>query len=354
MIDCRRPRFNSGIGISPALTYRWANRGKRLNPLTHHEILELIGPFTRRGRQVDLAATDRLQRRLVFKPIDHPESTGLLGVRETLALDDLGAGAYRLTRLLTPASGPAAAIEAEGPDPGELLARIAEVPPRRQLRAAEGVAMAISFRLEAASGSEWLSVTRAAAHVAGLRFELDASMATREPASVALTRAPGDELRLPPDALAVLGGQWSRLRDSADGWTAELRLRRREPHRSRQAEAALETAARHLARMLAEAPGRFHQRWAAARWRVFCRRLVPLAVCIGLILCAAAVPKLHLAEGSGLRMLIINSPPLLMILYFCLREIPIIEIPPLPRRSHAASWRKSEDAPVEGTCSPIR
>ncbi len=303
-----------------------------MNPLTHHEILELIGPFTRRGRQVDLAATDRLQRRLVFKPIDHPESSGAFGVRETLALDDLGAGGYRLTRLLTPASGPAAALEAEGLDPGELLARIAEVSPGRQLRAAEGVAMASSFRL-ASDGS--LSVTRTAALVAGLRFELDAAMATREPASVALTRAPGDELRLPPDALAVLGGQWSRLRDSADGWTAELRLRRREPHRSRQAEAALETAALHLGRMLAEAPGRFHDRWAVARWRVFCRRLVPLAICIGLILCAAAVPKLHLAEGSELRMLIINSPP-------------------LPRRSHALSWRRSEDTHVEGTCSATR
>jgi hypothetical protein len=39
-------------------------------------------------------------------------------------------------------------------------------------------------------------------------------------------------------------------------------------------------------------------------------------------------------------MLILNSPPLLMILFFCLREIPIVEIPPLPRRSDAQSWRE--------------
>jgi hypothetical protein len=156
---------------------------------------------------------------------------------------------------------------------------------------------------------------------------------------------PGDELRLPQDALAVLGGRWSRLRDSAEGWTGELRLRGREPGRTRRAQAAIETAALHLARMLAEPPCRFHERWIAARWRVFCRRLVPLAVCIGLILCAAAAPKLHLAERSGLRMLILNSPPILLILFFCRREIPVVEIPPLPRRSAAASWRAGRPAP---------
>jgi hypothetical protein len=79
---------------------------------------------------------------------------------------------------------------------------------------------------------------------------------------------------------------------------------------------------------------------------VFLRRLVPLAVCVALILGAAAVPKLHLAESSGLRMLILNSPPILMILFFCLREVPIVEIPPLPRRPTAASWRERRAAPT--------
>jgi hypothetical protein len=95
----------------------------------------------------------------------------------------------------------------------------------------------------------------------------------------------------------------------------------------------------HLACVLEEPPSRFHERWVVARWRVFLRRLMPLAACIGLIVCAAAVPKLHLAERSGLRMLILNSPPILLMLFFCLREVPIVEIPPLPRRSAAASWR---------------
>jgi hypothetical protein len=190
-----------------------------------------------------------------------------------------------------------------------------------------------------------MAFTRGNAQVAGLDFVVDASTAERGPAAFALTRVPGDELRLPQDALAVLSGRWSRLRDSGAGWAGELRLPGKQPGRTRQAQAAIETAALHLARMLAEPPCRFHERWAFARWRVFCRRLVPLAVCIGLILCAAAAPKLHLSETSGLRMLILNSPPILMILFFCLREVPVVEIPPLPRRSGAESWRAGRSAP---------
>ena len=49
-------------------------------PLTHHEILGWIAPFTRQGRQLDLAASDRLERRLRFKTIEHPgRRTGLAG-----------------------------------------------------------------------------------------------------------------------------------------------------------------------------------------------------------------------------------------------------------------------------------
>jgi hypothetical protein len=304
-------------------------------------MLELVAPFVRRGRHADLAASDRLRRRVVFKPTLHPGSAVFLSLRETLTLEDLSSGSYRLTRLLTPPAGPIARLEAEGQDPGELLARVVDVPPLRQFRAAGSVAISLSFRLESKSTSPLL--TSGAAQLGGIALTLDASI-PRGPAAVAVSRPPGDELKLPEDALAVLGGAWSRLRNSGDGWAGELQLSGREPRRSRQAEAAITAAAAHLARLLEEPPCRFHERWVAARWRVFLRRLVPLAVCAGLILCAAAVPKLHLAAGSGLRMLILNSPPLLMMLFFCLREVPIVEFPPLPRRSDAASWRERQAA----------
>jgi hypothetical protein len=312
-----------------------------VNPLTHHDILALVGPFTRRGRQVDLAATDRLRRHLAFKPVDHPRCADGLALRETLMLDDLGLGSYRLTRRLTPQVGPDACLEAVGNKPDELLARIDAVPPQRHFLMGGGVVIALSFRLDPGLGAEAAppAFSRGKARLADLEFEVDGTTAKRGPAKVFLRRLPRDELSLPQDALAVLGGRWSRLRESAEGWAGEVRLPGREPGRTRQAEAAIEAATLHLGRMLAESPRRFHERWTAARWRVFCRRLVPLAVCIGLIMAAAAAPRLHLSETSGLRMLILNSPPILMILFFCLREIPIVEIPPLPRPLDAASWR---------------
>ena len=42
-----------------------------MQPLTHHEIMSLVAPFARSGRHVDLAASDRPQRRLAFKLVEH-------------------------------------------------------------------------------------------------------------------------------------------------------------------------------------------------------------------------------------------------------------------------------------------
>jgi hypothetical protein len=51
------------------------------------------------------------------------------------------------------------------------------------------------------------------------------------------------------------------------------------------------------------------------------------------------VPYLKLGPDSVFRMLIFNSPPLLLALFFSLRETPRIEIPPWPRQLKAAAWR---------------
>jgi hypothetical protein len=50
-------------------------------------------------------------------------------------------------------------------------------------------------------------------------------------------------------------------------------------------------------------------------------------------------------------MVILNTPPILMMLFFCLREIPVVEIPPLPRRSAAAAWRAGPLASVPAPAS---
>jgi hypothetical protein len=118
-------------------------------------------------------------------------------------------------------------------------------------------------------------------------------------------------------------------------------IRGRGPERTAQAKAQLVAAAQHLARTLAEPPRRFHDRQRAARWRVTARRAVPLAVCFGVVLAALAVPALNLSEDSVWRMLIFNAPPILLGLFFMLREIPRVEFPPLPRPSAASTWRRN-------------
>jgi hypothetical protein len=36
--------------------------------------------------------------------------------------------------------------------------------------------------------------------------------------------------------------------------------------------------------------------------------------------------------------LIFNAPPILMMLFFCLHELPRFELPPVPRASRAGRW----------------
>ena len=106
----------------------------------------------------------------------------------------------------------------------------------------------------------------------------------------------------------------------------------------------MQQAVAHLARTLSDAPRRFHERFAATRWAVAFRRSLPVLTGAGLIALAACLPYFNITQESSIRMLIFNAPPVLLILVFCMREIPRIEIPPLPRASKAPSWRAPPDA----------
>ena len=69
--------------------WRAADNVTAPRPQTHHEILRLIEPFSRRGRHVDLTASNRIERHLVFRPIVH--AGGMLacaGMREILELEN--------------------------------------------------------------------------------------------------------------------------------------------------------------------------------------------------------------------------------------------------------------------------
>lgn len=320
---CERPRLSTD---RPLLT---------IAPFTHHEILGLIEPFARRGRQADLARSDRLARRLAFKAIDHEA-----GLRETLELDNAAPGRFRLTRTLALADGPSCTLWVEGTDPAALIAGIESVPHARQYRIGPGFVMALGHRLDA-SGT--LRLETGFAQVAGLTVRLTMPTHRSRRADVALTTGLDDPVALPEDLLAVLGWDWSRLDRWTDRtgirWAGSVKLRGRTVAADADAEAKLERAARHVAETLAEPPARFHERRRFARWMFTFRAAIPLLVCIGLIVGSLAFSKAGLSQDSVVRMLIFNAPPLLLVAFFCLRELPRIEVPKWPRRSTAAAWR---------------
>ncbi len=328
-------------------------------PLTHHEILEVVEPFSRRGRRVDLAASDRSARRIVFRAVDHAASPdGLPALRESLGLEDVGDGRWRLTRRLDLADGLQASLQTEGRDPGALLARIDAVAASRQIRAGDGWTLAMTHRLgpRAASpsaiadaaatrvGDDELVLVRGTVHVHGLALTMKVPTVSGISADLSIEPlSPGDPIVLPEDLLAVLGRGWPCLARGANGWNAPVGLRGRGAARIADAQARLVQAAGHLASTLAEPPRAFHERRRAARWRVTLRRTVPLLASLALVAGAAGFPALELADDSPIRLLVFSSPPLLLALFFCLREMPRIEIPPLPRPSTASAWREPHD-----------
>jgi hypothetical protein len=245
-------------------------------------------------------------------------------------------------------------LTTDGKDPGELLARIETVPPERQFQVVADIPIARSYRLEPASGKPGdggqplrMALTSAEARLDRLIFSLKADTGTGYPAEIQLTPQPDvppDLLDdLPEDLLATLGWDWSVLRRRTTGWTGTLRAPRREPRRSRRIEIALEQVAPHLARTLEEPPRLFHERLARERWTVVLRRTMPLWVSVILIAAAGGMTFVDLPQDSIIRMMILNLPPVLLVMVFSMREIPRFEIPPLPRPSPAPSWFPAQD-----------
>lgn len=326
-------------------------------PLTHHQILALVAPFTRSGRTVDLAASDRLARTLRFQartigPIDGlaADVAARIGpLTETLQLDCPASGSHRLTRTLAPADGPAATLQAVGPDPAELLARIDAVAPARQFDAGPGWCAARSHALlpRAHGGAPVLSFSRGEVRLDGLRLQLSVMDVKNVAGDLTLQPAPGAALALPEDVLAVIGWNWARLvpdAQAARGWTSKLRLRGQGAQRSDRAERALTQAAVHLAAVLAQPPAAYHRRWLGARWGVVLRRSIPSLTALGLIAGAVLLPRFTDEGMQGMWMVLHYVPIALLALSFTLQELARFELPPLPRRLRQAQWR-SDVAP---------
>ncbi len=126
-------------------------------PLSHHEIVELVEPFSRQGLHVDLAASDRQQRRLVFRSVDRQAiAAGDSALRESLQLDGSGKDWWSLTRTLVATDrpgAPQARVISSGTRPGELLAAVQSVAAERAFRFGAGFIIARSYWLRTRRGS---------------------------------------------------------------------------------------------------------------------------------------------------------------------------------------------------------
>lgn len=319
----------------------------RTAPLSHHEILAAAAPFVRAGCRVDLGAGDRAERRIVLRPAAAGDPALALALR--FELEALPRERWRVLRFATDAQGLEARLQGEcrEQDLAALAARCAEVSPALQFEQGDGWAAAWSLRLPA--GARALpEVAAATLRLDGLTLEMSVPAVDRIAATITLRAPGGDIAELPSDLLAVLGLRWARLDRVGATWRSSLVLRERGPARGVEAQAQLRLAAAHLARTLAEPPAAFHDSRVGARWAVTARRAVPLAAIAGTIAAALAVPALDLPPDSVWRMLIFNSPPLMLGLLVVLREMPRVELPPLPRRPAAASWRNPTARSSEG------
>ncbi|MBI5130078.1 MAG: hypothetical protein HZA66_11605 [Rhodopseudomonas palustris] len=318
-----------------------------MHPLTHHEILGLVQPFTRRDFHVDLAASDRINRRLVFKPVRHEhDEADHAGddIHAILQLDSPRPGFSVLTRTLTLDSGLTATLETQGDDLGVLLAQIESVPPQQQFPSIDGTVVALSYRLiprgdsrtsdPAAVDRDFL---RGVAEISNFTLVMRAPLVKGYPAEIDLTPKTAG-VAVPEDLLAVLGWAWSPLRKSKAGWSGKIKVRGSGAELSRAIEAKLETTVAHLTRTLSQPPAAFHEALSRARWGVALRRALPLLFFASLIVGAASLTLVEIPQDSIVNLLLMGAPPLLMIGAFGMRDIPSMEIPPFPRRMTHAAW----------------
>lgn len=262
-----------------------------MNPLSHHEIVRLVEPFAKQGRHVDLKASNRLERRLVFKSIDHPAGAiAPQALTERLVLEGHADGSFCLTRTLIDGRGLAATLSAAGRDPNSLLQRIDRVSPSRHFQDTSGVAIVLSYRLAP-------SILGSEGSASGDQPLLTKAMIVRDSVSAGLDFNPLNDRRvpleirtkdesvstLPTDFLALLGPAWDRIERDFKGWRGRLYIPKAEPARTAFGERKVTEMAVHLADALALSPGQFHRRYLRARRQVLLRGvLTMLAVVVAM------------------------------------------------------------------------
>lgn len=323
-----------------ASTSPQAERPRAAPVLTHHDVMDLVAPFVRRGHRPDLATSDRQQRRLVFQPRQHAAAVpGLPALHESLELQSPRPGRFRLQRRVSDEMGLSCTLMAEGARPDELLERIEAVPVERHWHVEPGFVAARSLLVDEAAPHAEPLLTGAQVRLEAMTLTMQVPETPGVPARIEIGRTTRGLRALPEDLLAVLGWSWSTLQRAPGGFVACLKLHGGRGHRSEDAEGKLLATARHLARTLAEPPRAFHRRLFLARWGVALRRAIPVGVGGMLATMAAAAEPLDLPLHSPPALLLVGAPLALLVLYFLRGAAPRIEWPRLPRAERPGSWK---------------
>ncbi len=374
-----------------------------LRPLTHHDILAMMAPFTRRDMHADMAASRREDRVLTFKPVSIPADTdNPVALTAQISLEAAQVGKHRLVRRVWDASGLEATLIADGADLDALLEQLDQVPVSRHFAVYDDVPVARSYVLEpvsqalsqragaearraaqtvggrlwqkaragadrllgerlpflrsqaptvpaanaiddeqlidAASGPLRAVLTEANTRVGPMHVNLKADRFTGMPVELKLQADAGAKLKMPEDLLAVIGWQFRPVREIVTYWRSAIRVAPHEPARTADIEAKLGELVHHLSQTLAALPKEFHQRHHRARWRVVYQRALPMLFLLGIMAATPSIRWLDMADDSILRMLIFHAPPLMLISFFIMREMPRFEIPPFPRMLAQRAW----------------
>lgn len=295
--------------------------------LTHHAILALVEPLSRVGRKIDLAASDRLQGHLAFQPIERAPADGLPALVERLDLDCPARARYRLTRRLVLGDGTTATLEVDGTSILTMLRVLSTIGPARQLAAGEGYVAARHDRVYASAGVETpprLLPVGATVRLGATVLQFDFPGAPGLAAEVRIA-APSDvHAQMNDDVLALLGWDWSMLCERDGARRASVRMRGRDLDRA--ATRVLHQAARHLARLFADGPRRFGERFALRRLGVVWRRAIPLTAFAVMGLEVLFADALRGARDSVLVTALVALPLLTLAFYFFRCQEPRFEV----------------------------
>jgi hypothetical protein len=317
-------------------------------PLTHHEILRLVEPFSRRGYRVDLERSDRAARRIAFQVTElaaDPDVHPAMRCAMTLEVPAAAGRPMRLVRTLTSGIDAHATATVEGTEASALLEALQTLPPAQQIRIAPGLVLSRSYRFSDPQHRRTDEARAAVPRLVSAEVRVDDRLTLRfgieartvvHPVEVELPRTP--PVTLPEDFLAVAGWHWRTLQPVTEQrWRAGVRLPDAEPARTAALERAIDQAVTHCRTSFGDEPAAFHRRHARTRWLVMLRRLAPL--CVAATATAAfVVLALALPKTPAVHMALSQVPILAIVAAALLRERPRLEIPPLPAPLPRSAW----------------